>query len=116
MVTSIARQSVILKCKRKESVLLGNYELYYLAGVLKQTFSLSISEEMEPAALTSEIKKQIEGLTSEDENISYLLKMVSVYEPMENYDDQMKELFLWGLHEEDLFLVMTSHSGKEYLA
>ena len=29
MVSSIARQSIVIKCKLKESILLGNYEFYY---------------------------------------------------------------------------------------
>ncbi len=29
MVTSIARQSVIIKCNMQKSVLTGNYEFYY---------------------------------------------------------------------------------------
>ena len=35
MVPSIARQSVIIKCNQQTSVLLGNYEFYYLAGLIK---------------------------------------------------------------------------------
>ena len=34
MTTSIARQSIILKCTMQKSVLLGNYEFYYAAGLL----------------------------------------------------------------------------------
>ena len=41
MVTSIARQSVILKCNMQKSVLLGNYEFYYIAGLLKKLFNVS---------------------------------------------------------------------------
>ena len=44
MVISIARQSVILKCLRKKSVLVGNYEFYYLAGFMKKLYGLEISE------------------------------------------------------------------------
>ncbi|MEE1078758.1 MAG: DUF3837 family protein, partial [Agathobacter sp.] len=43
MVTSIARQSVILKCKIKKSVLVGNYEFYYLSGLLKNIYGLEIT-------------------------------------------------------------------------
>ena len=34
MVTSIARQSVIIKCNMQKSVLTGNYEFYYAAGLV----------------------------------------------------------------------------------
>ena len=38
MVPSIARQSVIIKCNMQASVLLGNYEFYYLAGLMKKIY------------------------------------------------------------------------------
>ena len=34
MVPSIARQSVIIKCNMQKSILTGNYEFYYAAGLL----------------------------------------------------------------------------------
>ena len=38
--------------------------------------------------------------------------MLKQYEPGEEYDDQMKELFLWGEQEPDLWQVTTSwHPG-----
>ena len=52
MVTSIARQSVILKCNMQKSVLLGNYEFYYIAGLLKKLFNVSADADMEPEALS----------------------------------------------------------------
>ena len=35
MVPSIARQSVILKCNMQKSVMLGNYEFFYAAGLME---------------------------------------------------------------------------------
>ena len=34
MVPSIARQSVIIKCNMQKSILTGNYEFYYAAGLI----------------------------------------------------------------------------------
>ena len=51
MITSIARQSVILKCLRKKSIIVSNYELYYAAGLTKKLFNLSVDEDMEPEKL-----------------------------------------------------------------
>ena len=34
--------------------------------------------------------------------------MISRYEPLETYDDQMKELFAWGETETDKWQVKTS--------
>ena len=58
MVTSIARQSIVIKCKLKKSILLGNYEFYYAAGLIGkltgQTFDFDVSpEEMSAAAKPS---------------------------------------------------------------
>ena len=58
MITSIARQSVILKCLRKKSIIVSNYELYYAAGLTKKLFNLSVDEDMEPEKLLEEVQKR----------------------------------------------------------
>lgn len=111
MVTSIARQSVILKCKIKKSVLVGNYEFYYLSGLLKNIYGLEITEEMKPEEIFSVIEKVLPNLSPKDENEEYLLKMVKNYEVLPDYDEQMKELFLWGANEKDFWKITTSYSS-----
>lgn len=106
--TSIARQSIILKCTLQKSVLLGNYEFYYVGGLFKKLFQLDISEEMKPLELSESILGQLERLNPKDEKEDYLIKLVSTYEPLDSYDDQMKELFRWGAVEPDLWSVTTS--------
>lgn len=108
MVTSIARQSVIIKCNMQKSVMLGNYEFYYAAGLVKKLYGLDISGEMEPEALSVFILEQAESLTPKDEKEEYLLTMLKNYEPLTDYDEQMKELFVWGEKEPDLWQVTTS--------
>lgn len=108
MTTSIARQSVILKCTLQKSVLLGNYEFYYVGGLLKKLYGLETSEEMQPLEMLEYILGQIDGLKPKDEKEEYLIRIVSNYEPLENYDDQMKELFRWGVAEPDLWRVTTA--------
>lgn len=105
MVTSIARQSVIIKCNQQKSVLLGNYEFYYLAGLMKKLFSLELSEELEPAEMFAVIQENLSNIKCENPQEEYLIKLVSVYKPLENYDEQMKELFRWGETEEHLWQV-----------
>ena len=105
MVTSIARQSVIIKCNQQASVLLGNYELYYLAGLMKKLFNLDLTEELNPEELYGRIKQNLDELEPKDEKEAYLIKLVSVYKPLEEYDEQMKELFRWGATEEHLWQV-----------
>ena len=99
MVTSIARQSVILKCNMQKSVLLGNYEFYYV----------SADADMEPEALSEYLLSVVDTLSPKDEKEAYLIKMVKGYEPLPEHDEQMKELFRWGASEPDLLKVTTSY-------
>lgn len=105
MVPSIARQSVIIKCNQQTSVLLGNYEFYYLAGLMKKVFELELNEEMQPQEMLAEIQTNLENLSPKDEKESYLIKLVSIFKPDEKLDDQMKELFRWGATEEQMWQV-----------
>ena len=108
MNTSIARQSVIIKCNIQQSVLVSNYEFYYLAGLMNRCFNLECNEDMEPAKLHEYILSKLEDLTPQNDQEKYLIHMVSIYEYLDDYDDQMKELFRWGCEEKDLWQVKTS--------
>ena len=105
MVTSIARQSVIIKCNQQSSVLLGNYEFYYLAGLLKKIYNLDLNEDMQPQEMLDKIQANLGQLAPQDEKEAYLIKLVSVFKVEEKYDDQMKELFRWGATEEKMWQV-----------
>ena len=105
MVPSIARQSVIIKCNQQTSVLLGNYEFYYLAGLFRKLYRLEINEEMQPVELLEHILEKLDSITPSNEQEAHLIKMVSIYRATENYDAQMKELFVWGATEEQLWEV-----------
>ena len=59
MITSIARQSIILKCLRQKSVLVSNYELYYTAGLAKKCFGIEVDADMEPKQLLEELQKPL---------------------------------------------------------
>lgn len=105
MVTSIARQSIIIKCIQQKSVLLGNYEFYYLAGLLTKLYQLELNEEMQPQEMYDCIQEHLGECTPADEKEAYLIKLVSVFKPDEKLDDQMKELFRWGATEERMWQV-----------
>ena len=105
MVTSIARQSVIIKCNQQTSVLLGNYEFYYLAGLLKKLYQLDLDEDMQPSELYDKIQEHLKELSPENEQEAYLIKLVSVFRPDEKLDEQMKELFRWGANEDKMWQV-----------
>lgn len=105
MVPSIARQSVIIKCNMQKSVLLGNYEFYYVGGLMTKLFGWELSEEMDPNALLEAIHTNMKSAEPKDEKEAYLLSLVENYKPLEEHDEQTKELFRWGATEEHLWQV-----------
>ena len=112
MVTSIARQSVILKCLRQKSVLIGNYEFYYLAGLMEQLFHLGLTSDMAPEELFSIISKNLDQLEPKNDQEKYLIGLVRLYETLPQKDEQMKQLFDWGLQEPDMWKVQTNYFPK----
>ena len=107
MVISIARQSVILKCEQRKSVLLGNYEFYYAAGLLTKLYGINLDSAMKPQEMHGAIMGARSGIAPKDEKEQYLIHMVEFYEPLADYDAQMVELFAGGAAESDLWQVHT---------
>lgn len=105
MVTSIARQSIVIKCNMQKSILLGNYEFYYAAGLISKLFGVEISDEIQPVELFDLLLEKIPSLSPKDEKEKYLLEIIKDFRPDEEYDEQMKELLLWGKTEEYLWQV-----------
>lgn len=105
MVPSIARQSVIIKCNQQTSVLLGNYELYYLAGLMKKLFEVEVNEDMPPVQILETIQSKLDSLNADNPQEEYLIKLARNFKPGENVDEQMKELFRWGATEDRLWQV-----------
>ena len=105
MVTSIARQSVIIKCNMQKSVMLGNYEFYYGAGLLSRLYGIEIPDDIQPVALQELLAEQLEKVSTGDEKEAYLVKIAKEYVAGEDYDEQMKELLLWGKQEVYLWQV-----------
>ena len=100
MVTSIARQSVIIKCSMKKSVLTGNYEFYYAAGLLSKLTGVEIADDVLPEALKRIIDEALPGITLQEDRERYLCGLLSDYYPGEEHDAQMRELLLWGKCED----------------
>lgn len=105
MVTSIARQSIIIKCNMQKAVMLGNYEFYYGAGVLARLEGLEIPDDIQPVQLKELLEEKLKGVVPKDEKEAYLVKIILDFRPDEIYDEQMKELLLWGEKEERLWRV-----------
>jgi hypothetical protein len=105
METSIARQSVIIKCNMQKSILTGNYEFYYAAGLIAKLSGIDIDDEIRPAELLALLTEQIPGLTPVDEKEAYLFEMINNYRPSADWDKQMKDMLLMGKGEESLWTV-----------
>ena len=99
MVPYIARQSVIIKCSMKKSVLLGNYEFYYAAGLFKKLFGAELQADMPPQEILEHILKQAESISPKDEKEEYLVSLLKKYEPEDGQDEQMRLLCEWGENE-----------------
>lgn len=106
MVPSIARQSMIIKCNMQKSVLTGNYEYYYAAGLLTKLYGIQIPDEIKPLELETLLEGKQKDISPKDEKEKWLLQMLFGYKPFEEYDEQMRELLLMGKQEEYLWTVV----------
>lgn len=101
LITSIARQSVIIKCNMQKSVITGTYEYYYAAGLFSKLCGIEIAEDIRPGELQQLLKEKGQAAATGDDREAYLKKILLKYVPAEEYDMQMKELLLWGMNEEN---------------
>jgi len=99
MTTSIARQSVIIKCNMQRAYILGNYEYYYGAGLAGKLYGFEIPEEVQPEELAVLLQEKLEKVTPGNEQEKHLVFILKEYEPEDRYDEQMQELLLWGKKE-----------------
>lgn len=105
MVTLTARQSLIIKCNMQASVMLGNYEFYYGAGLFCKLKGIEVQEDVQPDELKEILQSELKEEFGKNNQEKYLTKLLLAYAPLEEYDGQMKELLLWGLNEEKLWQV-----------
>ena len=106
MVTSVTRQSVIIKCNMRSSVMTGNYEFYYAAGLFLKLRGMEAQEDMKPLELRERILPELKKAEGEEGGAGYLVKLLQGYKVSEDYDEDMKELLLLGLKEENPWQVV----------
>ena len=99
MVTSIATQSIVIKCKLKKSILLGNYEFYYAAGLIGKLTGQTFDFDVSPEEMSAAAQEALKNYTPKDDREEYLVHIFSNYKPDEEKNEQMKELFSCGLTE-----------------
>ncbi len=104
MVPSLTRQAVIIKSGNDTSVITGNYELSYALGlIVNQTGILFPGDYNDLLDLQEKVLAAVEGKTIEDEKLEHLLRMVRLYNPTDEFDEQMSELINMGLGEKYLW-------------
>jgi hypothetical protein len=100
MVTSLARQSIIIKSKNHTSIVLGNYECAYCLGLLsKQAGLLEDDSYTDMTQWFAAVMEQTKDFGTEDKNLAEVIRMMRLYEPLPEMDEQMKELYHMGYHE-----------------
>lgn len=109
MTTSIARQSVIIKCNMQRAYILGNYEFYYGAGLAGKLYGFEIPDEVQPDELAEILAGTLASVVPNGAQETYLVSILKEYTPEERYDEQMKELLLWGKEETCLWQVSVTH-------
>jgi hypothetical protein len=53
--------------------------------------------------MIEQIHAKMDSVTPKDEKEAYLLALVKNFKPLEEYDEQTKELFRWGATEQSLW-------------
>lgn len=100
MVTSLARQAVIIKSGNDTSILTGNYELAYALGFLASQAGISnLQGNPDLKQIRERLLAEWKDKAVEDEKLKHLLRMVKLYDPTDEFDIQMEELFRMGLDE-----------------
>ena len=85
--------------------MLGNYEIYYGAGVAGKIGGFEIPDDIKPLELRELLDKNLDQISPKDEKETYLIHILKEFRPDELYDEQMKELLLWGKGEQYLWSV-----------
>lgn len=98
MVLMLAASSVEKKLEMQASIIVGNYEFYYAAGKLASQYSIGADETTQPMELKEAVEKALEQYNppTDDKKGTYLNKLLDRYRPSEAYDEQMRDLFIWG--------------------
>jgi len=100
MVTSIARQAVIIKSGTGNSIILGNYECAYALGLLSKTASIPEDDSYQDMRQWyGDVMDRLDGFASDDARLMETIRMMKAYEPQEKVDGQMRELYHMGLEE-----------------
>lgn len=100
----LAKQSVDIKCKICASILMGNYEFYYAAGKLCSLAGCQPAQPIMPKELYAFIQPLFTTYKPQNEQESYLVKLLSEYKVSDEYDAQMDILLNMGMNSSNKIL------------
>ena len=103
MIPELARMAVVIKSQHKTSVMTGNYELGYTCGLLCRLANIPVPKWENPEQLQEQMMEALTGYTPADEREENVIHMLKFYHPDDTNDEQVKELFEWGLSEEHVW-------------
>lgn len=83
----------------QRAYILGNYEFYYAAGLAGKLFGFDIPDEAQPEEVAELLSNALENVQAKSEQESYLVSILKEFVPEMRYDEQMKELLIWGKTE-----------------
>ena len=72
--------------------MLGNYEFFYAAGLMRKLYNIEIRTDMEPEQILEAILQMQDNLAPQSEQEKYLIQIIKNYEPSADHDAQMDEL------------------------
>lgn len=100
----LARQSVIIKCRLNQSIMMGNYEYYYAGGLLCRLAGQVPQQELKPDELSAFLQPLCESYVPQNEQEAYLVKLLKEYKISDEYDGQMARLLQMGLNERNIWV------------
>lgn len=93
----LAEQAIDRKLEMIQSVIVGNYEYYYAAGILTTYTDLQVDGSMKPQEMMQVLQDTLKECQGETERQQFLLRIMLRYEVDDRYDEEiMPQLFETG--------------------
>ncbi|MBQ5430760.1 MAG: DUF3837 family protein [Lachnospiraceae bacterium] len=97
MVPLLTQQSVDHKIRFQMSVIVGNYEYYYICGIFSQLVEADWNGDTPPEELMEKVQKALEAFSPKGKYQEYLAYLIRRYEPnLEDQDENTRFLFELG--------------------
>ncbi len=94
MVPLLAKQALARKCEFTNAKMTGNYECAYAIGVVTGALDIPKEEDVKNIAeLKQHTEPQYKEKACSNEQIKKLISLLNDYEPSEDFDIQMQQLY-----------------------